>query len=180
MIRRIVLTGAESTGKTTLARALAAHFACPLVLEYGREWSETRPGGPAAPWRTRDFVDIALEQNRRENALAEASPNGWLICDTDALATAIWHERYMGFSAPEVLAVAARQVRPFVRILAGDEIPFEDDGLRDGEHIRHAMQARFRDVLAETDVPWIEVRGDVAARCAQALSFIAAQADARP
>ncbi len=175
MIRRIVVTGAESTGKTTLARALSAHFKCPLALEYGREWTERRPGRADAPWRTQDFVEIAAAQNARENDLARASGNGWLVCDTDALATAIWHERYMDFASDAVLAIAAQQARPFVRILAGDEIPFEDDGLRDGEHIRHAMQARFREALAESGVPWIEVGGDVAARVAQALAFTSAR-----
>lgn len=177
-VRRIVVTGAESTGTTTLARALSEHFACPLVLEYGREWSATRPGGLDAPWRTDEFVEIAATQNAQEDAAARVSPNQWIVCDTDALATCIWHERYMGFASPDVEAIAARQRRPFVRILTGDEIPFVQDGLRDGEHIRHDMQARFREVLdaPEADgVPWIEVHGSVEVRLAEALAFIAAQ-----
>lgn len=177
-VRRIVVTGAESTGTTTLARALAEHFDCPLVLEYGREWSATRPGGLAAPWRTEEFIEIATTQNAMEDAAARASANGWIVCDTDALATAIWHERYMGFASPEVLAVAAKQRRPFVRVLTGDEIPFVQDGLRDGEHIRHAMQARFREALDAPEAagaPWLEVHGSVEARLAEALAFIEAQ-----
>jgi NadR type nicotinamide-nucleotide adenylyltransferase len=172
-VRRVVVTGAESTGTTTLALALAAHFECPWVPEYGREWSATRPGGLAAPWRTDEFVAIAEGQNARGDDAARQTPNRWLICDTDALATTLWQERYMGFIAPEVAAVAAQQTRPFARILTGDEIPFVQDGLRDGEHIRHAMQARLREALAADGVPWIEVRGDVPARCVAALAFLA-------
>jgi NadR type nicotinamide-nucleotide adenylyltransferase len=174
-VRRIVITGAESTGTTTLARALSEHFACPHVLEYGREWSATRPGGLAAPWRTEEFVEIAATQNAHEAAAARVSPNRWIVCDTDALATAVWHERYMGFASPDVLAIAARQRRPLVRILTGDEISFVQDGLRDGEHIRHAMQERFREILSAPEaggVPWVELRGSVEARLAQALAFI--------
>jgi NadR type nicotinamide-nucleotide adenylyltransferase len=177
-VRRIVVTGAESTGTTTLARALSEHFGCPLVLEYGREWSATRPGGLNTPWRTEEFVEIATTQNAHEDAAARASTTGWIVCDTDALATAIWHERYVGFASPEVEAIAAQQRRPFVRILTGDEIPFVQDGLRDGEHIRHAMQQRFREALSAAEgggVAWIEVRGSVAERLEQALAFIDAR-----
>jgi HTH-type transcriptional repressor of NAD biosynthesis genes len=177
-VRRIVVIGAESTGTTTLARMLSEHFGCPLVLEYGREWSATRPGGLRTPWRTEEFIEIAVTQNAQEDAAACASTNGWIVCDTDALATTIWHERYMGFASPEVEAIAAQQRRPFVRILTGDEIPFVQDGLRDGEHIRHTMQDRFREVLSAPDasgVPWIEVRGSEESRLAQALAFIDAR-----
>ncbi|MDF2492268.1 MAG: nadR, partial [Microbacterium sp.] len=56
--------------------------------------------------------------------------------------------------------------------LTGDEIPFVQDGTRDGEHIRHGMQERFRRVLSEQSVPWLEVRGSVPARVAAALPAV--------
>lgn len=90
-------------------------------------------------------------------------PKPLLICDTDVLATALWHERYVGEPAPRILErAAAHQLALY--ILTGDEIPFVQDGLRDGEDIRHDMQQRFRDALSAQSVPWIEVRGNVGAR----------------
>lgn len=174
-VRRVVVTGAESTGSTTLAQALAERLACPWVPEYGREWSEIRPGGLSAPWKTEEFVHIATTQIEREEAGARASLNLWLVCDTDALATTLWHERYVGHSSEDVSAAASKQVRPFARILTGDEIPFVQDGMRDGEHIRHAMQERFRQTLSapeRRETPWIEVRGPVEARIEQAMAFL--------
>jgi len=174
-VRRVVIAGAESTGTTTLTQKLAAHFGCPWVPEYGRTWSEVRPGGLTAPWRTDEFIAIAAIQNALEDQTARASPNRWLICDTDSLATALWHERYMETTSPDVLAIAARQTLPFARILTGDEIPFVQDGMRDGEHIRHAMQQNFRKTLASPaarGVPWIEVRGSLEKRLETALSFL--------
>lgn len=185
-VRRIVVTGAESTGTTTLAQALAAELLCSYVPEFGRTWSETRPEGLLAPWRTDEFVAIADTQNSIENAAARTTPTRWLVCDTDALATTLWQERYMGVISPEVSAAAERQVRPFARILTGDEIPFVQDGIRDGEHIRHSMQQRFRDVLASLahrQTPWIEVRGSLGQRLAAASAFLqtlTAAAHARP
>lgn len=182
-VRRVVITGAESTGTTTLAKALAAHFACGWVHEFGREWSEKRPGGLAAPWSTEEFVAIAQTQIATEEEAARSTPNRWLICDTDALATSLWHERYMGHVSAAVAEIAARQTKPFARILTGDEIPFVQDGMRDGEHIRHAMQQRFRDVLAGPEgqhAPWIEVRGSVEERLNAALAFLGALSGRRP
>ena len=81
-----------------------------------------------------------------------------MICDTDMLATALWFERYRG-RWPVDLHARALAHPPLLYLLTGDEIPFVQDGLRDGEHVRHEMQQRFRDVLATQPVPWIEVRG---------------------
>ncbi|MEO1305951.1 MAG: ATP-binding protein [Pseudomonadota bacterium] len=174
-VKRIIVTGAESTGSTTLARALAAELGCEWVPEYGRDYTAKRDGGPPAPWRDDEFLLIAEQQIALENEAAERSAAGWLVCDTDALATVIWQERYMGRSTPAVRDAAQDQVLPFARLLTGDEIPFEDDGQRDGAHIRHDMQARFREALDGAEgrgVPWIEVRGSVPERLSAAMRFI--------
>lgn len=175
-VKRIIVTGAESTGSTTLAQALAQHVGCDWVPEYGRAYTASRPGGPPATWQDGEFVDIAERQNALENAAAARSTTGWLVCDTDALSTCIWQERYMGRATAPVRAVAEAQITPYARILSGDEIPFVDDGQRDGAHIRHAMQARLRKALAGPEgraVPWLEVHGTVRERLDAAMRFLA-------
>ncbi|AEE45610.1 AAA family ATPase [Cellulomonas fimi] len=174
-VRRVVVIGAESTGTTTLAEALTAHLGLPTVAEFGREWSEIRPGGFTAPWHTAEFDLVAREQARTEDDAAARTPVPLLVCDTDVLATAVWHERYVGRPSPSVRSLAARRV-PDLYLLTGDEIPFVQDGLRDGEHLRHAMQDRFREVLAEQEAaggaPWVELRGDPGERLAAALALV--------
>ena len=175
-VKRMIVTGAESTGSTTLSEALAHEMGCEWVPEYGREYTALRAGGPPAPWHDDEFTLIAERQNALENEAAARSKTGWLVCDTDALATVIWQERYMGRATAPVLAAAAAQIAPYVRILTGDEIPFVDDGQRDGAHIRHAMQDRFRQALAGPEgggVPWTEVRGSVAERLVAVRAFLA-------
>ncbi|TNU77356.1 adenylyltransferase/cytidyltransferase family protein [Miniimonas arenae] len=169
--RRVVVTGAESTGTTTLALALQEHFGTPPVPEYGRTWSEIRPGGLATPWHSAEFDLIAREQARLEEDAARRTPVPLVVADTDALATALWHERYVGGPSPSVLALAEPR-RPDLYLLTGDEIPFVQDGLRDGEHIRHAMQARFREVLQVSGVAWVELRGDPGERLAAAVALV--------
>ncbi|MDO5286698.1 MAG: AAA family ATPase [Actinomycetia bacterium] len=169
--RRVVVLGAESTGSTTLAEDLAGHFGVPVTLEYGREWSEVRPGGPWAPWASAEFDLIAAEHRRRERQALGSSPKPLVISDTDNLATAVWHERYLEAPSPTVTA-AATAFPPDLYLLTGDEIAFVQDGWRDGEHIRHTMQQRFREVLAEQPVPWVELHGSRDQRLARAVELV--------
>jgi NadR type nicotinamide-nucleotide adenylyltransferase len=169
---RIVVLGAESTGSTTLAEALAAELGTSWVPEYGREHSITREGGLETPWRSDEFDLIVDRQIDLEQRALRTMPAPLLVCDTDVLATALWHERYVGEAAPRILK-RAREHRPALYVLTGDEIPFVQDGMRDGEHIRAAMQERFREALAEAGAPWLEVSGSVTERVAQALPAIA-------
>ncbi|MFG6444142.1 AAA family ATPase [Microbacterium sp. P07] len=175
---RVVVVGAESTGSTALAEALAAELGTSWVPEYGREHSVIREGGLDTPWRSDEFDLIVDRQIELERRALRTMPTPVLVCDTDVLATALWHERYVGAAAARILE-RARAHPPALYVLTGDEIPFVQDGMRDGEHIRHAMQDRFREVLASSEVPWLEVRGDVAARVAQALPAVAAAVAAR-
>ncbi|WP_199422022.1 AAA family ATPase [Actinotalea solisilvae] len=174
--RRVVVLGAESTGTTTLAAALARHHGLEPVLEFGREWSAERPGGLTAPWHTAEFDLIAREQARREDDAARTTPVPLVVCDTDVLATTLWHERYTGSRSPSVERLAAGRV-PDLYLLTGDEIPFVQDGMRDGEHVRHAMQDRFREVLAAQaaagGAPWHELRGAPDERLRGAVDLVA-------
>lgn len=169
--RRVCVVGAESTGKTTLVKALAAHYHTVWVPEYGRTYSEGKLfGDERAAWRTEEFTKIAKAQNILEDELAEAS-NGLVICDTDAFATSVWHERYMGVRSKEVEAIAARHHYDLY-ILTGDEIPFEQDGTRDGEHIRQQMHARFVERLTEDKKRFITVRGTLDERLQKTITAI--------
>jgi len=168
--KRICILGAESTGTTTLAKALAEHYSTAWVPEFGRHYAEGKYSAPGAEWQTAEFVHIAEQQARMEDSLA-LSANRVLICDTDPFATSIWHERYMGSPSPEVVAIAERRHYDLY-ILTGDEIPFVQDGVRDGEHVRHQMHRRFVEALRETGRPHIKVIGTRNMRLQEAIKTI--------
>jgi HTH-type transcriptional repressor of NAD biosynthesis genes len=159
---RVVLAGAESTGKTTLAQDLAAALGAPWVPEHGRDYTYAklaREGGRMEDlvWTTADFVAIAREQNALE-ARASARGGPLLVCDTDTLATSIWHERYLGARAPEVEALELDG--PSLYLLTHpDDVPFAADEIRDGEHLRVWMTQRFVERLDERGLAWCFVRG---------------------
>src|ERR1035437_5863251 len=90
---RIAVYGPESTGKTTLAAKLAAHFAAPLVTEYAREFWDAHGN-----ITLEDIPAIARGQWRREDAgllgqggAGQATPR-LIICDTEALTTVLWSD----------------------------------------------------------------------------------------
>ena len=176
-VRRVVLIGAESTGKTTLAAELAARFDTVWVPEYGREYWERkvaglRMDGPLPPWTSEEFVEIATEQQRREHEHAGRA-NKVLLCDTNAFATGTWHERYLGRRSAEVDAVGAAD-KADLYLLAEPDFPFVQDGWRDGESIRDWMHQRFVDQLAAARVPVLRLRGPHAQRLAEATRAIEA------
>jgi NadR type nicotinamide-nucleotide adenylyltransferase len=174
-VRRVVLIGAESTGKTTLARALAERYATPWVPEYGREYWERKVAGlpldgPLPGFTSDEFVHIAATQQRRENEAA-GTANRVLLCDTNAFATGTWHERYLGFRDERVDAIG-RADRVDLYLLAEPDFPFVQDGWRDGESIRDWMHARFVEQLAAQPAPVVHLRGSIDQRTADATEAI--------
>ncbi|HWR85257.1 MAG TPA: ATP-binding protein [Rhodoglobus sp.] len=188
---RVTLVGSESTGKTTLARDLVDALQARggdladtrWVPEYGREYTELllqRQGVVAqegeagtAEWGAADFAAIALEQQRIEDAAAASTRSPVLICDTDAFATLLWEWRYLGRDSNAAL-VAVPDLPPRALYLLADlaDVPFEQDGIRDGEHFRETMQRWFEDELTARGERWLLVRGDRRQRLELSLAAI--------
>ncbi|AMM24266.1 AAA family ATPase [Variovorax sp. PAMC 28711] len=191
---RIVVVGAESTGTTTLSIALAqalrerggAYGHTRWVPEYGRALSveklaaaiaqaqlqgAPRPGPEDLLWPSDEFTRIATTQNAM--AREQAAVGGpLLVCDTDAFATAIWHERYVGHRSPAVEAIAGQDRGRLYLLTHHDGVPFEDDGLRDGEALREWMTDRFATRLSETARRHVVLRGDRVERLDAALCAV--------
>ncbi len=169
--KRVCVIGAESTGTTTLAQALAAHYQTVWVPEYGRQYSEEKlERGEGDRWNTSEFVQIAAEQCRQEDGAARLA-NRILICDTDAFATGIWHQRYMQRRSPEVEAIAATHLYDLY-LLTDVNIPFMQDGTRDGEHIRHWMHDLFEAELKAQGKPYALITGPHEQRLTKAVELI--------
>jgi NadR type nicotinamide-nucleotide adenylyltransferase len=168
--KRVCVLGAESTGTTTLARSLAESLGTSWTEEYGREYSELKLRNNDLQWRTDEFTAIAKEQTRREEHAARQA-NRILICDTNAFATVLWHRRYMG-SHSHAIEEIARSGKCDLYLLTGDEIPFVQDGLRDGQQIRHEMHRWFEGALATQAIPWKTLRGSHQERMRQAFRLI--------
>jgi len=169
--QKIVVLGAESTGTTTLAQDLARFYHTVWVPEYGRLYYEGKMFSQnASDWKTEEFVHIATTQNHLEDALIKKA-NRLLICDTDAFATTLWHERYVGKESRRLERIV-KQETPLLYILTDIDIPFVQDGTRDGEHIRTKMHHRFIEKLKKNKSNFIIVSGSKKKRLADAVTNI--------
>lgn len=174
-VRTICLHGPESTGKTVLAAALSQHLAdaagaVEIVDEYGREWCEANGTYTSMA----DLVIIATEQERRITAAiarAQAAGRRWVICDTDAVMTAVWAEMLHGGQDPAF----AQLTRTADLYLVPDlDLPWVEDGVR---YFGQAeVRRRFMDLsLAELDrrgLAHTMVRGQGEARVQSALAAV--------
>ncbi|HKO14897.1 MAG TPA: ATP-binding protein, partial [Gemmatimonadaceae bacterium] len=119
---RVVLTGSESTGKTTLARALAGAYGIDWVPEFVRAYA----GAKGAPLVLDDHGPIAHGQMALEDAhRARAIERGDAIVvqDTDLLSTVVYCEHYYG-TCPAWVAAAARERRPDLYLLLEIDVPW--------------------------------------------------------
>ena len=166
--RTICLHGPESTGKSTLAPLLAAHYQAEVVPEYGRSYCETYGTALAMD----DLLDIA-ETHDAMTAAALARGGSHLILDTDPLMTAVWADMLFGRRDPWF--ARGRRTADLYLLLVID-LAWVDDGTRmfGGEAERRRFFDLSRAELEARGLPWALVSGPAEARFAGALSAIRA------
>jgi len=153
--KRICLLGAESTGKTTLARALAEMYGTAWNPEYGRAYTQLGRD-PEAPWTSAEFTHIARIQCWYEDCLA-GSARGVLFCDTDAFTTALFHEVYLGEPTHAFDELVERRYDFF--LICGLGVPWRHDGVREFEEQRRWMHERYLERARTSGSPWLLLEG---------------------
>jgi nicotinamide riboside kinase len=185
--KRVVVVGAERTGRTTLAEDLAEALrarggafgltravpdcARPLgaeLLARGRAQAQlgVHDGGWRAPSSEHGYA-VATEQNRLEDDAARTG-GPVLVCDSDAFAAAVWHERRAGRRSEEVESLA--RAHPLYLLAHPEDVPFREDAVRTAE--RAWMTRLLTERLEATGRRWCCVRGDREARLAAALAAV--------
>ena len=168
-MRRIVLVGGESTGKTALAGELARAHHTVASPEYARLYLEAK----GAPLTAADVEPIARGQIEREDE-AEASAREVVFKDTDVLSTVVYARHYYG-SCPAWIEDAARARLADLYLLLHPDVPWVADGAyRDLPQSRPEIHARFVETLAAFGASVVEVCGGWAERKAQAEDAVAA------
>ena len=171
--RVVALVGAESTGKTALAQALARELgattglAVTWVDEWLRAWCDREGRTPRAD----EQAAIAAEQQRRIDAAAAG--HDLVIADTTPLMTAVYS--LLLFDDRSLLPFAVEAHRGYAAtLLTAVDLPWEADGLqRDGPHVREPVDRLIRATLAEHGLAWSVVGGTGEARVAHAIDALA-------
>jgi len=156
-VQRICLLGGESTGKSTLAEALAARLDTAFVSEYGRElWVDK--GGRLD---YEDLLEIARRQIEREHSAARRS-NRYLVCDTSPLTTLFYSLDLFGKADASLEALA---LRPYdVHVLCAPDFEFVQDGTRRDAEFRQRQHEWYRERLDRRGVRYVLAEGSVRAR----------------
>ncbi len=165
-VKKVVLTGPESTGKTMLAQILAEHYQTAWIPEYGRDYFVQKKG----ELTYEDMSVIASGQLIAEDAkLPDA--NRLLFCDTDLIVTQIWSEIYFGTCPNDVIEKNDQRQYDLFLLLDVD-IPWEDDGTREFPHLRNWHFNRLKEELQKRELPFVVISGSYEERKASAIKHI--------
>jgi NadR type nicotinamide-nucleotide adenylyltransferase len=160
MIKKIVVIGPESTGKSTLCEQLAKHYNTLWCAEYAREYL-LRHG---TDYNFHDLLTIAKGQLSLEDQTTEfaiRNLQSQIFIDTDMYVMKVWCEYVFGKCHQFILDEIVRR-KYDLYLLCKPDIAWVKDELREypDEKIRIELYHIYRDILINQSVPWIEVSGD--------------------
>lgn len=169
---KIVIYGAESTGKTTLSQALAKHYDTAWVPEFARKYLQKKYNESGEICSIEDLIPIAQGQIKEEQKAEKNAQNGLLFCDTNPYQTYYYGKAYYkNFEYPELWALAERQNYDFY-LLTYIDTPWIPDDLRDRPDEREEMHRFFENSLIDNNFPYITLKGSREERLQKAIKKI--------
>jgi NadR type nicotinamide-nucleotide adenylyltransferase len=164
LITNVVLLGAPSTGKTTLAAALAAEYQTVWMPEYGREYWDAHQVNRRLTLA--QLLEIAQGHLvREEQRLQDA--RRYLFSDTNAITTYLFSRYYHGRAEPLLRQLAAQCAQRYQRVfLCEDDIPYDATPDRSGEVQRREFQVAMRRYLDRHGIAYSPIRGSLTERIA--------------
>jgi NadR type nicotinamide-nucleotide adenylyltransferase len=164
----VVVTGSESTGKTTLAGDLARELGTVCVPEFARTYVDAQ----LTIGRTLDATDVEPIA-RGEIAAIEAQPNarGVIVLDTDLVSTVVYARHYYGFCPPWI-EQAARDRLGDLYLLCDIDVPWVPAPFRDRPHHRAEIHGLFAATLASFGARVVLIRGSWAERSKIAIAAV--------
>ncbi|MEM6523639.1 MAG: ATP-binding protein [Bacteroidota bacterium] len=165
-MKKIVITGPECTGKTTLAKALAEHYKTKWVPEYARQYLDELD----REYREEDLLKIAKGQLKLEDQIGKEC-NGLLFCDTDLTVLKIWQEYKYGRCFEEILSkLKTRKYK--LHLLLAPDVPWEFDFQRENPNDRKKLFKMYESELATGQYTYQTISGNFDSRVQKAIKAI--------
>ena len=166
ILKRVAITGPESTGKSELSRKLASHYNTVYVPEYAREYIDKLN----RLYTESDILVIAKGQVQAEDDRITQA-NGLLFCDTELLVTKIWSEVKYGRCGPWINTMM--EDRPYdLFLLCAVDLPWEDDPQREHPHQRDYLFDLYHQALVQQGRNFRVIKGVGEERLANAINAV--------
>lgn len=173
MIKKIVVIGPESTGKSSLCEQLAKHFKTEWVQEYAREYLLKN----GTDYKYEDLFEIAQGQIRNEDVathnLQLITHNSQLFIDTDFYVIKVWSEFVFNKCDNRILTQIANR-KYDLYLLCNTDVPWVKDELREYPDLetREKLFYFYKDAMINQHVPWVEISGDYDQRLKTAIEAV--------
>lgn len=168
-VKKIVILGPESTGKTTLAQNLAKHYNTVWCPEFAREYLTTH----GTDYSYHDLLQIAMGQVQLEDMMLQKARNGLYFIDTDMYVMKVWCEVVFEQCHPWILKHIAEHKYDLF-LLCNVDLPWVPDELREYPdfNTRLRLFKMYKDLMVNSGTRWVEVSGSHAERFQLATSVI--------
>ena len=151
--KKIVLTGPESVGKSTLTKQLADHFKMPFIDEIARTYIENLN----RPYTKNDVLEIAKMQIEAEQNIIKQKPE-LVFIDTDLIITKIWllhvYNDYPAWIDKELKLNPA-----FLHLLCYYDLPWQFDPVRENPEIRPYLFEKYQEEIEKLNLKSGIVKG---------------------
>lgn len=179
MVKKIVIIGPESTGKSTLCKQLAAHYNTIWVKEYAREY--LLKNGTDYSFET--LLDIAKGQIEREQLAVDswqlatkseiANLKSQIFVDTDMYVMKVWCEFVFEKCHHWILnRIVERKYDLY--LLCNIDLPWVKDELREYPDLvsRKKLYHHYKDIMVNQQVPWVDISGTYEDRLKKAIEAV--------
>lgn len=174
MIKKVVIIGPESTGKSTLAEKLAAHYKTTWIKEYAREYLLKN----GTDYSFENLLDVAKGQIANEESGVRSSefgtPNSELVfLDTDMYVMKVWCEFVFDKCHHWIMnRIVERKYDLY--LLCNVDLPWVKDELREYPDLvnRQKLYHHYKDIMINQSVPWVDISGGYQERLEKAINAV--------
>jgi NadR type nicotinamide-nucleotide adenylyltransferase len=168
-LKKIVVTGPESTGKSTLCEQLAANYNTQWVPEYAREYLMNL----RRPYTYDDLLIIARGQLQQEDRIAASLQTPLVFIDTDMYVMKVWCEYVFGKCHSFILDEIVNR-KYDLYLLCNTDLPWVADELREYPDLesRERLYHMYKDLMINQTTPWFDISGNYEERLRKAVSVV--------
>ncbi|HET7896164.1 MAG TPA: ATP-binding protein [Flavisolibacter sp.] len=168
-MKKIIIIGPESTGKSTLCEELAEHYGTAWCPEYAREYLLQN----GTDYTYHDLTKIAQGQLAIEDYFQHEAKGDYYFVDTDLYVMKVWYEVAFHHCPTWILKEIPRRSCDLY-LLCNTDLPWAKDELREYPDLamRQKLFKMYKDIVINSGSPWVEISGTDRQRLHKAVAAI--------